>query len=128
MDTISVTRDIEGKTGLITVRIDEIIYLGTDSRTAILLLHTLDSVYFTAGTLKYWTQVLNASGYCFLLADRNNSINIRRIVEINKLLKVAYFEPESERNKASKYSTMSKSGLKEVLQVIAELDSTVVFT
>lgn len=47
------------------VRGEDIIFLGTDSSSSIILLHTLDSVFYTTGTLKYWTRVLNASGYTF---------------------------------------------------------------
>lgn len=125
MYTISATRDIEGRSGLVSVKGDDIIFLGTESSAGIILLHTLDSVYYTAGTLKYWTRVLNASGYTFYLADRNNSINIRNIVEINTFLKIAYFE--TERTKNSKYCTMSSSGLKKVCQLVNESHTQVVF-
>ncbi len=125
MSIISATKDLEGQSGLVPVRGEDIIFLGTDSSSSIILLHTLDSVFYTTGTLKYWTRVLNASGYTFYLADRNNSINIHNIVEINSLLKVAYFE--RERTKDSKYCTMSKSGIKKVCQLVGELNTSVVF-
>ncbi|UQZ33209.1 hypothetical protein C2I18_06345 [Paenibacillus sp. PK3_47] len=125
MCIISATRDLEGRSGLVSVKAEDIIFLGTESSASIILLHTVDSVYYTTGTLKYWTRVLNASGYTFYLADRNNSINIRNIVEINTFLKIAYFE--RERTKNSKYCTMSKSGLKKVCQLVGETNSQVVF-
>ncbi|OKP97760.1 LytTR family transcriptional regulator DNA-binding domain-containing protein [Paenibacillus sp. P46E] len=125
MCIISATKDVEGRSGLVPVRGDDIIFLGTDSSSSTILLHTLDSVFYTTGTLKYWTRVLNASGYTFYLADRNNSINIQNIVEINNLLKVAYFE--RERTNDSKYCTMSKSGIKKVCQLVRESKSSVVF-
>ncbi|MBW4085808.1 LytTR family transcriptional regulator DNA-binding domain-containing protein [Paenibacillus sp. S150] len=125
MCIISATKDVEGRSGLVSVSGDDIIFLGTDSSSSIILLHTLSSVFYTTGTLKYWTRVLNASGYTFYLADRNNSINIRNIAEINNLLKIAYFE--RERTKDSKYCTMSKSGIKKVCQLVRELNPTVVF-
>ncbi|WP_438494980.1 LytTR family transcriptional regulator DNA-binding domain-containing protein [Paenibacillus sp. IHBB 3054] len=126
MGFISATKDIEGYSGLTAVKGEDILFLAIESRAGVIILHTLNSIYYTTGTLKYWTKVLNASGYCFMLADRNNSINISNIVEINKLLKVAYFEPAGVRTRTSKFSTMSKSGLNEVLHLMAHLDKSVI--
>lgn len=121
---ISATRDPEGNSGITSVRVEDILYLGVDSRSAIIIIETIQQTYYTTGTLRYWTHVLNKTGYNFLLADRNNSIQVPKIVEVNELTKIAYFDI----NDKSKYCTMSRSGLKEVLGIITKLNTSVLFT
>jgi len=120
----SVTENFHGSGGLVEVDIREVLSLGVDSKTSTIVIQTRNATYYTSGTLRYWTHVLNSSGYHFLIADRNNSINISKIVMIDKYQKIAYFD----LNDHSISCTMSKSGLGEVLGMLEETNTTVAFT
>ncbi|MFP4978782.1 LytTR family transcriptional regulator DNA-binding domain-containing protein [Paenibacillus sp. CN-4] len=118
MGFLSVTPDMEGDAGMVQLPLDKVLFLGVNGRSGIILVHTLTDVFYTTGTLKYWTHVLNQSGYDFVLADRNNSINLRNIYDINPILKLAYFDKDDR----SKFCTMSSSGLKEVKDGLLSLN------
>lgn len=124
MGNLTVSKDFDGMSGIVTVCIEEILFLKAENGGV--SVHTPDAVYYSPGTLRYWTVALNSSGYHFILSDRNNSINMRKIVEINKLQKLAYFDTADRRNKASKYATMSTSGYKEVQRAISETNLSVI--
>jgi len=127
MNSLSVTKDPDGLQGLVLLSIDDIAFLEFDSRLCKIVIHTIhNDVFYTVGSLKYWTQVLNSTGYRFFVADRNNSVHIDNIVEMNGLLKLAYFE--ENRTSASKQCTMSKSGYNEVSELLGLRKSTVIFT
>lgn len=120
----SVTRDIQGNTGLTNVNIEEVLYLGVDSRTSTIIVNTRKEVYYTTGTLKYWTHLLNSDGYHFIAADRTFSVNVCKIVMINKIDKLAYFD----LNDLSKHCTLSKSGLKEVIAKLNLINTSVLYS
>ncbi|ASA20979.1 LytTR family transcriptional regulator DNA-binding domain-containing protein [Paenibacillus donghaensis] len=124
---ISVAKDMEGFTGLTHIDVNRVAFLECDSRLGKVMFNTVDNeVYYSEGTLKYWTQALNGSGYNFYIADRSTSVNIENITEMNEFLKVAYFE--INKSKTSNYCTMSKSGYKEVTSLIIDKQIDVSFT
>ncbi|MCL6601667.1 MAG: LytTR family transcriptional regulator DNA-binding domain-containing protein [Paenibacillus sp.] len=127
MKSLSVTKDLDGLSGIVQLNIDDIAFLEFDSRSGKIFIHTIeDRIFYTVGSLKYWTMVLNNSGYRFFVADRNNAVHIDKIVEMNGLLKVAYFQ--TNRTNASKHCTMSKSGYKEVSELLGLRKSMVIYT
>ena len=120
----SVTKDFHGSTGLIEINIEEALYLGVDSKTSTIIVNTRRDVYFTTGTLRYWTHVLNSSGYHFIVADRTSSVNVSKIVMIDKNLKIAYFD----LNDLTCRCTLSKSGYYEVVTTLNQIQASVIFT
>ncbi|MDQ0193975.1 LytTR family transcriptional regulator DNA-binding domain-containing protein [Paenibacillus wynnii] len=127
MKCLSVTKDQNGLSGIVQLNIDDIAFLEFDSRSGKIFIHTIDNnIFYTVGSLKYWTEVLNNTGYRFFVADRNNSVHIDNIVEMNGFLKVAYFERNRTEN--SRQCTMSKSGYKEVSQLLHIRKSSAVYT
>lgn len=127
MTYLSVTKDSDGHSGLIQLKIDDITFLGSDCKSGKVLIHTVENeTLYTVGSLKYWTHVLNHSGYRFFIADRNNSVHIDKIVEMNDLLKVASFD--RIKTSDSKQCTMSKSGYNGVLDLLGARKSAVIFT
>ncbi|KGE19198.1 LytTR family transcriptional regulator DNA-binding domain-containing protein [Paenibacillus wynnii] len=127
MKCLSVTKDQNGLSGIVQLNIDDIAFLEFDSRSGKIFIHTIDNnIFYTVGSLKYWTEVLNNTGYRFFVADRNNSVHIDNIVEMNEFLKIAYFERNRTEN--SSQCTMSKSGYKEVSQLLDNRKSSAVYT
>lgn len=122
MIAISATLDIKGNSGIVTVPAEEIYYLGAESKSSMIILETASKTYYTPGTLAYWTHVLNKSGHNFHVADRSNSINISKIVEIDETFKIAYFD----KNDRSKKCTMSSTGKREVMELLAQSNTSYV--
>ncbi|OMF95037.1 LytTR family transcriptional regulator DNA-binding domain-containing protein [Paenibacillus sp. FSL R7-0333] len=117
--TISATLDEKGNSGIINVLVDEVYYLGVESRSSMILLETPSRTYYTPGTLNYWTHVLNRSGYHFHIADRSNSINISKIVEVDERYKIAFFD----KHDRSKKCTMSSTGKREVMELLSQTNT-----
>lgn len=106
MGFLTVTTDPDGSKGLESLRIDEIIFLESNPKIKEgLIVHTREKEYYTIGSLRYWTSILNNTGYNFSIVDRSNSINVERIVWLDKMYKVAYFE--RELNSKSKRCTIA---------------------
>lgn len=112
--SISVSRSAQGKTGLVQLPIDDILYFEFDRGIEMIAVHTLTEKFFIPGTLKYWLEVLTASGYNFEMVDRNNAVNLCRIKHVDKTFKLAYFEEAI--CKESKRCTVSISNINTVLK------------
>jgi len=101
MASLSVTSDIDGEGGIINIDIGEILMLSYDKKISRILVHTQTTIYYTMGSLTYWNEALNSSGHNFSLVDRSNSLNLDKVVLLDKTFKVAYFErdvtPRSKR-------------------------------
>ncbi|WP_138756548.1 LytTR family transcriptional regulator DNA-binding domain-containing protein [Paenibacillus sinopodophylli] len=91
---LTVTRDADGKSGLFNIACKKIFYIESDSEKKRVIVHTHNEEYYMMGTLKYWSVVLNASGYKFLSADRNILVNIGSIKVLNRMTKEVLFEIE----------------------------------
>ena len=92
MGSITVTEDTEGSSGIISLPICDIVYIEYDSKIDRVIIHTIDSMYYTVGTLKYWHNALNSSGYNFAAVDRTNVVNLDKLVRLDKVYHVGYFE------------------------------------
>ncbi|MFD0712717.1 LytTR family DNA-binding domain-containing protein [Paenibacillus sp. GCM10027626] len=102
---LSVTLDIDGNQGLELVEIRDITYFEYDSIINRIIVHTLDKHYYTMGTLKYFVESLNSSGFNFKLVDRNNAANIDNVVYMDNSTKMAYFEwPVTKHSKGCTFS------------------------
>lgn len=92
---LTVTSDPLGDKGIMSLDVDEVVYITTNPKIKDgLIVHTADNEFYMVGTLKYWTSVLNSSGYRFSIVDRSNASNIDKIVWLDGFYKVAYFSQE----------------------------------
>ncbi|AOZ91281.1 LytTR family transcriptional regulator DNA-binding domain-containing protein [Paenibacillus crassostreae] len=123
---LSVTKDIEGESGIVSLDGKDIIFLEWSGRLARLLVHTLDHTYYTMGTMKYWTTVLNNSDYRFEIVDRNNAVNVDRIKRLDPILCKAYFE--DNLNKNSKYCTMAINRYRKLEREIVTSNPSIIVT
>ncbi|MFC5653515.1 LytTR family DNA-binding domain-containing protein [Paenibacillus solisilvae] len=114
MRKLSVSRDIDGKHGFILVDISEIIYIEYDGIVNRVYVHTINDVFYTMGTLKYFVEGLNASGFDFKLVDRNSAVHMDKIVRLDQKLKMAFFELEI--TKKSKCCTIANRNFPEVVR------------
>lgn len=106
MGCITVTSDPDGSKGILSLSVNEVIFLESNPKVKDgLIVHTVDKEYYMVGSLRYWTSTLNNSGYKFSVVDRSNSINVERIVSLDKMYKVAYFEQDI--SKKSKRCTLA---------------------
>lgn len=92
MGSITVTKDIEGSSGIISLPICDIAYIEYASKIDRVILHTIDSMYYTMGTLKYFLTALDNSGYNFAAVDRTNVVNLDKLVRLDEVYHVGYFE------------------------------------
>ncbi|GAB6988002.1 LytTR family transcriptional regulator DNA-binding domain-containing protein [Paenibacillus pini] len=103
---LSVTKDIDGESGIVKLRVNDILFLEAMKKKQCVAFHTLESIFYLPGSLKYWSTTLNNSGYTFRIVDRSNSVNVDKIVRIDNVFKKAYFEYDIR--KGSKCCTMSE--------------------
>lgn len=102
---LSVALSIDGERGLTLLDVTDIIYFECDSLINRIIVHTATSHYYTMGTLKFFVESLNNSGYNFKLVDRNNAVNIDNIVCVDTSRKLAYFEtPIHAKSKSCTFS------------------------
>lgn len=114
---LSVTLDIDGKLGFELVDIHDIIFFEYDNIINRIIIHTENQKYYTMSTLKYFIESLNNSGYSFKLVDRNNAVNIDKIVCLDTATKKAYFEWPT--NTRSKNCTFSGKHFEEVMKLLS---------
>jgi len=104
MQYLTVSRDIEGESGIVNLRVHDILFMEFSIPADRVVVHTMEEQFYMNGTLKYWSGMLSASGYTFRNVDRN-LVNVDRIMLIDSVYKKAYFEPEIQ--KGSKCCTMA---------------------
>ncbi|PQP86292.1 hypothetical protein CPT76_31990 [Paenibacillus sp. AR247] len=104
MQYLTVSRDIEGESGIVNLRVHDILFMEFSIPADRVVVHTMEEQFYMNGTLKYWSGMLSASGYTFRNVDRN-LVNVDRIMLIDSVYKKAYFEPEI--HKGSKCCTMA---------------------
>ncbi|WP_308635002.1 LytTR family transcriptional regulator DNA-binding domain-containing protein [Paenibacillus silvisoli] len=109
---LAVSRDIDGKSGLVSVLISDVLLLYFDGVYDRLIIHTMQDQYYTMGSLKYWTEALNSSGYAFRIVDRNNAANLDNVAFIDSASKKVYFEQVTHPK--SKYCTISDQQFKKL--------------
>ncbi|RUT48574.1 hypothetical protein EJP82_01125 [Paenibacillus anaericanus] len=99
MGCLTVTRDVQGKQGMFSLKVNDIIFLECNPKVKdSIFVHTKDNQYYMVGPLKYWVTVLNNSGYRFSVVDRSNALNVDEIVWLDKIYKVAYFDHQIDKN------------------------------
>lgn len=94
---ITVTREPEGTYGLYLLPVRLILYLEFEKKVNLVTVHTSFGQYYMPGTIKFWTNALNASGHVFRVFDRVNSANIRNIKRIDTEKMYAYFDGGSKK-------------------------------
>ena len=114
---LSVTKERDGKSGGTNVPVRGITHLEADSYMVIV--HTTKDQYYLAGTMVYWVNTLNSSGYNFRNADRSSVINVDKIDSIDMKFKLAYFE--SDINRHSKRCTLAKDRLDSIIDEFPEI-------
>jgi DNA-binding LytR/AlgR family response regulator len=115
MRGLAVSRDPEGKAGLTELPVEDILFFESHSKNKdMIILHTLDEAFYAPGTLKYWVEVLKASGEDFEMVDRANAAHLSKVHHVDRLFRVAYFG----ESKSSKNCTLSINNVTKVLQHI----------
>lgn len=89
---ISLTKEISGESGLELKRIKDIHFLGYDKKAMRVIFHTKNGMYYQAGTLAYWIDVLRGTGYNFRECDRNAAVNMDNITHIDNVFKRVCFD------------------------------------
>ena len=101
MATLTVSRDVEGNTGVLALPVNEIAYIEYANKIDRIVVHSVKEEFYTQGTLRYWLNAFNNSGYQFMAVDRTNVVNLDRIVLLDNLYQLAFFEedvtPRSKR-------------------------------
>ena len=107
---LTVTRDIEGKSGISNLPVRDILFLQSDLTSKWIAVHTLDDQFYIPGTLIYWTEALKQGGYQFEKVDRNIVVHVPRICKMDRIFVKAYFELETTSQ--SKSITLSQKHFK----------------
>ncbi|CAH1054047.1 LytTR family DNA-binding domain-containing protein [Paenibacillus pseudetheri] len=94
MVCITVSRDADATTGIISLPIQDIAFLEYARKIDRVIVHTIDEMYYMTGTLKYWQSALDNSGFNFVMVDRTNVVNMDKIVLLDEVHHVAYFEKD----------------------------------
>ncbi|OMC71074.1 hypothetical protein BK126_02885 [Paenibacillus sp. FSL H7-0326] len=92
MSYVSVSRDPEGNTGIYNLLIKDVKYLKYDKKINRVILHTESEKFYVVGTIEFWTNAFNGSGFTFRIVDRSNSINVDHIQKIDTVFKVVYLD------------------------------------
>jgi len=116
---LSVTLDIEGKSGISNLPVGDVLFLQCDFVSKWITVHTLDEQYFIPGTLVYWTEALQQGGYQFEKVDRNIVVHIPKICKMDRYFARAYFEIETTSR--SKSVTLSQKYFKLLAQQLKEV-------
>ncbi|MCC3374905.1 LytTR family transcriptional regulator DNA-binding domain-containing protein [Cohnella sp. REN36] len=111
---LSVSRDPEGKAGLIALQVKDVLFFETHRNKDMIVLHTQDEQYFIPGTLKYWTEALRASGEDFEIIDRNNAVHLTKVKHVDQRFRIAYFS----EGKDAKKCTISINNVTKVLKFL----------
>lgn len=123
---LSVTRDEEGKTGLINITANDALFLEYDQYQKRVYAHTLEERFYVAGSLTYWETALKAAGYEFEMVDRNIVVHMPKIKRLDRVFAKAYFEYEIDKN--SKYITLAQRYFKKVLAHAGETHRSILVT
>ncbi|TVX91533.1 LytTR family transcriptional regulator DNA-binding domain-containing protein [Cohnella terricola] len=116
MRRLTVSRDSEGKTGLIELPVEDILFFESNSRNKdMIILHTWDELFYAPGTLRYWLEALKSSGEDFEMVDRVNVVHLSKVHHVDRIFRIAYFG----ESKSSKQCTLSISNVSKVLQHLA---------
>ncbi|WP_379136466.1 LytTR family transcriptional regulator DNA-binding domain-containing protein [Paenibacillus sp. sgz500958] len=121
MNTISVSKDSEANEGLMQLAIDDILYIEYSRKPDRIIFHTMQEMYYSLGTLTYWQNALCNSGFNFRLVDRTNVINLDKIVQMDGVFHVAYFEEQITSQ--SKRCTMTHVRFEEIRKLLG-IDTT----
>ncbi|MFC4103099.1 LytTR family transcriptional regulator DNA-binding domain-containing protein [Paenibacillus xanthanilyticus] len=92
---LTVSEDTKGLSGIINLPIDEACYLEYDGSFKGVSVNTLKGNYYMNGALGYWENMLKAEGFQFQKVDRNVIVNVPKVVFLDPIFKVAYFEEET---------------------------------
>jgi hypothetical protein len=92
-----VTRDRDGKTGVVLLSQDEIVKFTTQGNR--ILIHTLNDIFYHVDSLDKIETALRAAGLPYERADRGNLIDITKVIEIDEKTAIAYFGSEMSGGK-----------------------------
>ncbi|MDF2651798.1 MAG: hypothetical protein K0Q73_7603 [Paenibacillus sp.] len=124
MDSLVVSKDINAESGLISLPIKEVAFMEFERRIDRVIVHTVDSSFFLTGTLKYWQNGLDSNGYNFVAVDRTNVVNLDRIVVLDEMYHIAYFEENiTHTSKRCTFTNINFEKAKEKYSVIQKKTS-----
>ncbi|XEC93905.1 LytTR family DNA-binding domain-containing protein [Paenibacillus tarimensis] len=114
-----VTNDPKNIGELITIDIEDVIYIETNERT--MIIHTLDGEYYPLlPTLSTYEHHMKQYGFDRL--DRTNLVNTNKIKTFDEGHSLVFFEEPV--TKKSKYGTVSNSAKRMVKNLLEERDKT----
>ncbi len=92
MNCLSVTETPDGSGGIISVELQDIMFLKCNtSESQSILVHTREGVYYIVGPLRYWVSALNSTGCHFSIVNRGAAVNIDNVSRLDRAFKAAYF-------------------------------------
>ncbi|AIQ29404.1 hypothetical protein P40081_15555 [Paenibacillus sp. FSL P4-0081] len=125
MTYFTVTKDPEGDTGLHTITVDDILMFEYSRRYNKILMTTAEGVFYTGGTLAYWTNAFINTGKNFIQSDRGTSINLDKVISVDTILRVVYFD--YYHNGKQLRCTMSEKRSPSVIRELRLLEASVDF-
>ncbi|URN94536.1 MAG: LytTR family transcriptional regulator DNA-binding domain-containing protein [Candidatus Pristimantibacillus lignocellulolyticus] len=121
MNNLTVTKDPDGQSGILSIPLRSVDYLLCESEKKRMLVYVGDVIYYMMGTVKYWeTAIANTGDYRFVKVDRNTLVNIVNIQILDTKYRKAYFGSnkkfgcEFAHHKFSEYEQIIKSFNKSV--------------
>ncbi|MBJ6362455.1 LytTR family transcriptional regulator DNA-binding domain-containing protein [Paenibacillus sp. MAHUQ-46] len=111
---LSLTKDVEGKSGFYQIKPDDVLYLSHEDGRV--LFHLKNEEYTALGSLKYFYAALNASGYRYEKVDRNTVVNMDNVVLIDQNRGMLYFD-----EKISPYSKSCTIALTNYRSIVKQI-------
>lgn len=116
---LTVTTEPDGTGGIRHVGIKDVLYLKYSSHLDRIVVHTEKDEYFMTGTITYWEESLNESGFKYLKLDRSTLVNTSNVVLVNSLYKKVYFEYEpGKKSKSCDIVTHRYDQLQKMIEVM----------
>lgn len=106
---IAVTKDLEGRSGLLNIDFRDINFIETEPNSSShVVVHAAGTKYYAFGAIKYYEAVLNATeGFNFFRVDKGIIINVDNIKRLDEKYQIAYFDRETSKSKCY-YSNRKK--------------------
>lgn len=114
-----VSRDEDGKSGLVELDVSEIVKFTTD-KTRIVIHTKNDMFYFPFDSLEKIQNVLHTLNLPFVRADRGNLINMDKVVEIDEKYAKAYFEGDTPGVKGKEATISRPTNYRRILSLFQE--------
>ncbi|WP_028560270.1 LytTR family transcriptional regulator DNA-binding domain-containing protein [Paenibacillus pinihumi] len=119
---LSLTKDVEGKSGFFQVKPEDVLYLSHEDGRVVFHLKYED--YTAFGSLKYFYAALNASGYRYEKVDRNTVVNMDNVVLIDQERGMLYFDEHISTY--SKGCTIALTNYRSIVKQIKDINPSLI--